>query len=194
MHPRMKLLGLCFCVFVALSDVAIPQASNGERSGRTYAESLRLRCGPRAAWAFSRCCGTSLDHDATMDSFVQRDDGVSLSEIVDFLVTHGIRCESRCLSPTDLTQENCPAIVHLAPSNEQGECGHFVVVVAADESGVTVLDPQISNREKWTWQFFSDRWTGHCIMRSRSGLSDHLTLLGCVLLNALIVSICLFYR
>jgi peptidase C39-like protein len=187
---RLILLG---AIALTLSDGVYAGATADERSDRMHAEWLRLRCGPRAAWAFSQCCGVPLDHDTTMASFVQHENAVSLREIADFLEASGIRCETRCLSPTDLTQEICPALVHLASTDERDEYGHFVVVIATDERGVTVVEPQVGRREKWTWQYFSDRWTGHCIIHLESYFSDQRLLWLCISLNLMVI-LCLIFR
>lgn len=194
LHYR-KISGLILCVGIALiwSDESCAAPAGEDRTGRRLAESLRLRCGPRAAWAFSRCCGTPLDHDETMAAFVREESAVSLAEIAAFLNSRGIRCEMRCLSPTDLTNDICPAIVYLAPGNEVDPYGHFVVVVGTDARGVTVVEPQVGKRQRWTWQYFSDRWTGHGIMRAQHQSFERRMLWLCMGLN-LLVTLCVYFR
>lgn len=180
------------CMALTSSDGGCSPPLLDERSGRTQAEALRTRCGPRAAWVFSRCCGVPLDHDSTMGAFPAQD-AVSLGEIAGFLMQQRIPCEARCISPSDLTSERCPIIAHLAPSHESDEFGHFVVVVDANENGVTIVEPQVGRQEKWTWHYFSDRWTGHCIMRAPHQSFDRQILSLFIALN-LIAAACLYLR
>ncbi len=176
------------------SKGACSHSADEPASRKAHAESLRMRCGPRAAWAFGLCCGVSLGHDATMALFEKQPDAVSLRELVEFLNSKGISCEARCLSPSDLTKENCPSIALLAPATVTDHFGHFVVVVASDEDGVTVIEPQVGRKERWTWRFFSDHWTGHCILRSPRVVPERRVLCLCILTNIIGLAYICFRR
>jgi len=195
MRQRINLAQRVFLGSVALTLIngVCSGASIDERSARLQAESLRLRCGARAAWAFSQACEVPLDYDDVMHSFVQQDEAVSVKEIATFLSVRGIGCETRRLSPTDFRHVDVPVIAHLAPKSKTDDIGHFVVVIAITESGVTVVEPQLGRREEWSWPTFSDRSTGYCIIRSQDSSWDRRLLFLCTSLSLMVTLWLIFH-
>jgi hypothetical protein len=132
----------------------------------TYSESQRLSCGVRAAWSFARCCGVRVDYSDIERQFTVGKYGVSLADVARVLEQSGFSCSVRRMSPSDLTNRICPAVVHLRPEDDRNSMGHYAVVVEIDDRGLTVIEPTVGVRQRWPWRYFSDRWTGYCVMGS----------------------------
>lgn len=135
-------------------------------AAKPYSESQRLSCGIRAAWSFARCCGVPVAYSDIERQFTVGKYGVSLADIARVLERSGFTCSVRQVSPSDLTNMICPIVAHLRPEGDRVVMGHYVVVVEIDDRGLTVIEPTVAVRQRWPWRFFSDRWTGHCVMRS----------------------------
>ncbi len=127
---------------------------------------LRTSCGPRAAWVFSDSLGFDFDQGQLVAKFGERPTGVSLAELCSHLTASGVSCELRQLGPTDLSHAILPALVHFRPENKLAPYGHYLVVVDLDRNGVTVVEPIVGIKKHLNWHFFSDRWSGNCIIPS----------------------------
>jgi len=152
--------------FWPLSFLLLAASTSTGAAAGTYSESQRLSCGVRAAWSFARCCGVRMAYSDLERQFTVGKYGVSLADIAQVLEKSAFSCRMRRLSPSDLTNAICPTVAHLKSEDGRMSRGHYVVVAEIDDGWLTVIEPTVGVRERWPWYYFSDRWTGYCVMRS----------------------------
>lgn len=148
----------------------------GELNGADHAAKSRLTCGHRAALSFVHAAGFAREQELAKIRTITRADGVSLLDIANSLNIRGRICEMRQLSPSELRSNLCPILVHLKSGHAGTNIGHFVVLLAVGNDGLTIVEPIVGRRENWSWGYFSDRWTGNCILALQRPNSESLLL------------------
>lgn len=126
------------CDGVAVSQPERPTAQRDKSSLPDFA------CGPAATAIVLELCGIAIDNEE-LDQLRLHDGSSNLADIASLLKSKGLFVDSVRLSPRDLTQLPCPAILHAKFSiyPDLPPVDHFTVCspVPMNDSHVLLLDP-----------------------------------------------------
>lgn len=145
----------------------VPSTRDQLRTKQEFAAGERMTCGPRAGFLFGRFCGLRWSYNEAKSQISTSEKGTSFQTIKEGLEREGIACEIRRLDPSGLILARRPMIVLLGRSSPgaKGSIGDFVILKAADQNGVSIINPTTGQYIEWPWRYFSDRWSGYALFR-----------------------------
>ncbi|MBX3414270.1 MAG: hypothetical protein KF708_16405 [Pirellulales bacterium] len=119
-------------------------------------------CGPNCLYALLRSKGVESDYVALQDALLASGQPVSLADLARHTATLGVHLAIGRTDVAGLRLLDMPAIVHFEGVAAQGELtGHYVVVLSADDSGVTYLDGTTAETRSVAWPEFEADWSGY---------------------------------
>lgn len=148
-----------------------------------------LRCGVACCYAFLRIEGSSTDYESVAGVMLVDDArGTSLADLCETLCSFGQQVEVIRATPDELRNLEFPAIAHLDMGRtDAGPSGHYVVLLSADASKVSLLEPTSCTIRTLPVVEFSDGWTGFLVVKRSVWNSSSLAWFYCLTLVALLV-------
>ena len=120
-------------------------------------------CGVNALYFLLRAADVEAEYAVLSDRLLDRSDALpSLADLKSEASRWGTTLRIARFAPDDLRAAPKPIVAHLDAVAASGEIsGHFVVVTAADEEGVTYVDGSTAETREMDWPLFKRGWSGH---------------------------------
>ena len=155
-------------------------ASPGVAPASESEKGNHLRSAEEMVWRSERTCGANCvylllrvhhieaDYRELVRETVAQESETSLTQLKRSAEDHGLPCRLRKTGPEGLRALPMPVVAHLDLVGVRGESGgHFVVVLRADDNGLTIVDGTTADTRITPWRDFERRWSGYVMYVSR---------------------------
>ena len=125
-------------------------------------------CGVNSLYVLLRLHGCDSDYSQLSSELFDASRGgyTSLANLRDVASRRGLDLEMGRTSPDVLHEMSKPVIAHIEPQ-EEGEWGHYVVVLDANEDTVRTMDGTTAIVMTRPWREFASLWSGHVLYPTR---------------------------
>lgn len=125
-------------------------------------------CGVNSLYFLLRYNDVNVPYKQISDALLRSDDLPSLADLKQAGLLNGLPAKLGKTTPSNLTEEILPAIVHFDSIGARGEQGgHFSVLLRTDARGVTLVDGTTMQTETMPWPDFKRSWSGYLLWISR---------------------------